>query len=388
MISKAFDFIRYINSLGYNAYIVGGYVRDTKFGIRSSHDVDIVTDCPMNLLESKFTHADISKNKSFPCEIFMYDDLKFEVSNFRGNTIVDDLKMRDFSINACAMGSDGKVIALDTLRSIYDFDNKILRVCGYDAFVQDPLRILRGCRFAAEYDLMIEPVTEFLMKSHIKLIDRLDQHRVYVELLEGCKTKNFFRYGNLLNDIGFFDMYFDEISSYYTYTQYGYAQNLSEYENFVSIFINAPEYMAKEIADFLRKKKKIPNKMVDAIVYFITNIGKFMNVDMNIYNGNMSRCDVYDMWNSKYYQMMENIMRAVSKDCAQQRADVIRDVVKTSTKYPRYALTGDDVKNITGLEGGKQLGFVLNTANRKIFEDQINPDKYRDVVMHVMEKCK
>ena len=318
----------------------------------------------------------------------MYDDSKFEVSNFRGNTIVDDLKMRDFSINACAMGSDGKVIALDTLKSIYDFDNKILRVCGDDAFVQDPLRILRGCRFAAEYDLMIEPVTEFLMKSHIKLIDRLDQHRVYVELLEGCKTKNFFRYGNLLNDIGFFDMYFDEISSYYTYTQYGYAQNLSEYENFVSIFINAPEYMAKEIADFLRKKKKIPNKMVDAIVYFITNIGKFMNVDMNIYNGNMSRCDVYDMWNSKYYQMMENIMRAVSKDCAQQRSDVIRDVVKTSMKYPRYALTGDDVKNITGLEGGKQLGFVLNTANRKIFEDQINPDKYRDVVMHVMEKCK
>ena len=94
-ISNAFDtaimkaahkILKKIESFNYEAYIVGGCVRDIILNIEP-HDVDIATNCPIQVLEKNFNVcADIGKNKQFGIVIVNMDNFKFEVAQFRTET--------------------------------------------------------------------------------------------------------------------------------------------------------------------------------------------------------------------------------------------------------------------------------------------------------------
>ena len=195
MFNSAINLLKEIESFGYEAYIVGGFVRDYILtNTTETNDIDIVTNIPFEILKIYET-ADISKNKNnFNVIIIEYEGYKFEVASFRGCDIYEDLKHRDFTINALAMDKDMNIICHDISNS--DLDKHILRIgiLGDVLFEADPLRILRGIRFAVKYNLTVEDNTWNLMKTYFNEAIVVDRHRVYDEFMKGISLNNWTSY--------------------------------------------------------------------------------------------------------------------------------------------------------------------------------------------------
>ena len=117
MLNSAFDLIEEIHSLGYTAHIVGGCVRDLFLG-HDAHDVDITTNCPMEVLEQHWNIHEIGQSRGFGIVTINHNGFSFEVAQYREestssnsrhpdevtfvNTIEADLSRRDLSINSLA----------------------------------------------------------------------------------------------------------------------------------------------------------------------------------------------------------------------------------------------------------------------------------------------
>jgi tRNA nucleotidyltransferase/poly(A) polymerase len=109
----------------------------------------------------------------------------FEVKT-EGVSILDDLKRRDFTINSIAINiKDGKII--DPFDGLVDIRWKKLRATDKDAFIEDPLRILRGIQFAARFGYKIDLTTLELMRENSHLIKNISGERIMDELMKIIK---------------------------------------------------------------------------------------------------------------------------------------------------------------------------------------------------------
>lgn len=191
-------------------YLVGGAVRDKLLG-KEPKDLDYVVtgSSPSEMINLGFTQV----GADFP--VFLHPETKdeyalarierkngtgyggFECDFNKSITLEDDLSRRDLTINSMAMDFDG--VLYDPFGGKDDLEKKILKHTT-DAFKEDPLRILRICRFAARYvDFEIHDDTKELMKEMIKNgeIDCLTKERVWKELekvLIEEKPSRFFYY--------------------------------------------------------------------------------------------------------------------------------------------------------------------------------------------------
>ena len=178
-----------------NIYVVGGAVRDTLLG-QKPKDIDyvIVGSTPEELTDRKFKQV----GQDFP--VFLHPKSHVEVALARterktkdGHTgfvvqsdptinLNTDLKRRDFSINAMAVSPQGHLI--DPYQGELDISQRRLRHVS-DAFVDDPLRVLRGMRFLAQlgkYRFHIAEETQRLMESMAASLAELSVERIIVEL--------------------------------------------------------------------------------------------------------------------------------------------------------------------------------------------------------------
>ena len=176
--SKAKQLITLLNQSGYEAYLVGGCVRDLIMG-EEPHDWDICTQAKPDEIIKVLKHNKIKFNTvgiEFGTVVAMMDNSEFEITTFRKETgysdgrhpdkveyadaIEEDLARRDFTINAIAMTTDCKdcesgIKLIDPYGGVSDIQNKRLRCVGnaVDRFNEDSLRILRALRFSIKYDL-------------------------------------------------------------------------------------------------------------------------------------------------------------------------------------------------------------------------------------------
>jgi tRNA nucleotidyltransferase (CCA-adding enzyme) len=114
----------------------------------------------------------------------------------------DDLARRDFTINAIAEDVRGGDL-IDPLGGRRDLEKRILRAIFSRAFEEDPLRILRGFRFAAQLGLSVDPVTEDRMRESVDLLATLSVERVQEELtkiLSRCRFPS--RAFSMAHDLG------------------------------------------------------------------------------------------------------------------------------------------------------------------------------------------
>jgi len=102
-------------------------------------------------------------------------------------SLEDDLKRRDLSINAIAQDKDGNLI--DPFNGQADLANKVLRHVS-DAFIEDPVRILRTARFAARFDFKVADETQALMQEMVSNgeVDALVPERVWQEMHKAAAT--------------------------------------------------------------------------------------------------------------------------------------------------------------------------------------------------------
>lgn len=231
MKNLAIDILKKINSLGYEAYLVGGCVRDQMLGIEP-HDYDIATNMPMHMIKTYF-HV-VPVGEQYGILVIIEGGYQFEIAQFRGEvyreksrkpevtfgkTLKEDVSRRDFTINAMAMDKSGNIIA----DKIYlrDLKKRVIRFVGEPStrILEDPLRIMRGVRFAVRYKAKIEKKTLLAMKNHIESLNDIPAERIQDELNKGIMLYEVIEYFNILHEIGALRIILPEVDRMFGYNQ-------------------------------------------------------------------------------------------------------------------------------------------------------------------------
>ncbi|MCX5882336.1 MAG: HD domain-containing protein [Deltaproteobacteria bacterium] len=167
------------------AYLVGGAVRDILMG-RIPLDYDIVVPEDPKALAKLIAGTGgsffkMGKNRQAVLR-GQFKDHTIDLVQMEGGSIESDLRLRDFTINAMAIRLDNRSF-LDPMQGQKDLTNKTIRMISEQAFLSDPLRLLRAYRFAATLNFEIEKGTESAVKTHSRLIRRPAGERIREELI-------------------------------------------------------------------------------------------------------------------------------------------------------------------------------------------------------------
>ena len=171
-----------INNCGYEAYLVGGAVRDSIIGI-PNHDYDIASNIPSEVLQELLPSIKFMKDNSRRhTGIIRTNDMVVEISSFKGDSIVEDLSNRDFTINAIAMDGRGNII--DPYNGVEDIKRKRISLIKDDgeAFQIDPLRILRAIRQSDKLGFVIDDNCKDKMIEFSQGLSHVAGERIYSEL--------------------------------------------------------------------------------------------------------------------------------------------------------------------------------------------------------------
>ncbi|OXM88037.1 CCA tRNA nucleotidyltransferase [Paenibacillus rigui] len=181
---------------GYEAYLVGGCVRD-KMLQRPVKDYDIATSARPEQVQKTFSRT-IPTGLQHGTVTVIVDGFTYEVTTFRKeegyeqyrrpsevhyiDSLLEDLRRRDFTMNAMALDADG--LLMDPFHGMEDLRLGVLRCVGVpdERFEEDALRMLRCIRFASEYGLQIEEQTWASLCSHAPLLKHIAMERVRMEL--------------------------------------------------------------------------------------------------------------------------------------------------------------------------------------------------------------
>lgn len=192
-----------LRKAGYQAFLVGGCVRDMLRGCEP-HDWDITTSATPDEMKKVFSGLRIAPNGSggekHGTVTVVIDHEPIEVTTFRldgeysdgrrpdsvgfSRNLSDDLCRRDFTINAICIDEQGGII--DLFDGKGDLKRRVIRAIGDPdkRFCEDALRILRALRFAAAFGFEIEPETRKSIFKNIPRLDLLARERVADELLK------------------------------------------------------------------------------------------------------------------------------------------------------------------------------------------------------------
>ncbi len=196
MFESALKLLKMIEDCGYEAYIVGGFIRDRLLGIESL-DIDITTSAKPVDLKRIFIDVTLP-NEEYGAITLYFKNYRFEITTYRKeisyeedrrpskieyiDDLEEDLKRRDFTMNSLCINSKGEII--DFLGGKKDIEDRIIRVIGDPIvrFVEDPLRILRAIRFATILNFNLDEELVAGIKQTKKELRRLSYHRKRDEL--------------------------------------------------------------------------------------------------------------------------------------------------------------------------------------------------------------
>lgn len=178
----------------YEAYIVGGCVRDSILGLKPN-DYDITTNATPNMTKHIFReYKCIDTGIEHGTVSILIDDEIYEITTYRiegeykdhrrpdkvdfTSRLDEDLKRRDFTINAMAYNEKEGLI--DLFGGKIDIKNKIIKTVGnpYDRFNEDGLRMIRAIRFSSKLDFKIEDETISAIYDNAKIIKNISLERI------------------------------------------------------------------------------------------------------------------------------------------------------------------------------------------------------------------
>ena len=198
-----------LNKGGYDAYLVGGGVRDILLG-RTPKDFDIATNATPEQIKALFSNCRLIGRRFRLAHIVFGRDV-IEVATFRGHhhqvntskhvsaqsdegmllrdnvygTLEDDAQRRDFTINALYYDPVSERI-LDYANGVHDIRNRLIRLIGdpTQRYQEDPVRMLRAVRFAAKLNFGIEKHTALPIRGLAPMLREIPSARLFEEVLK------------------------------------------------------------------------------------------------------------------------------------------------------------------------------------------------------------
>ncbi len=206
-------------------WLVGGVVRDLILG-RPHHDWDFVMEGDASslarLLGEQIGGAYVPLDEERGIVRLVVPHLEpapvtFDFATLRGASLVEDLNLRDFTINAMAMDLTGALI--DPLGGMADLQAGCVRRVSPRSFEDDPLRMLRAVRVAAELNFRLDDATVAQIRSMVEQIRRPAVERVTEELLRILRARPLIRGLDQLHDLRLLEPLLPEIAALASVTQ-------------------------------------------------------------------------------------------------------------------------------------------------------------------------
>ena len=209
--SDVIRIIRTVEAAGYEAYAVGGCVRDALLG-RTAHDWDVTTSAKPEIIKSLFEHT-VDTGIKHGTVTVLQGKTGYEVTTYRLDGIYldgrhpekveytsllsEDLKRRDFTINAMAYHPQKGLVDLFDGRK--DLENRVIRCVGnpIERFTEDALRMMRAVRFSAQLDFSVEEKTQAAIKMLCANIRKVSHERIADELIKTITSEHPERFLNM-----------------------------------------------------------------------------------------------------------------------------------------------------------------------------------------------
>lgn len=253
-ISKnALKVLHRLNKQGYEAYLVGGCIRDLLLG-KIPKDFDIATNATPEQVQKIFRNCRLV-GRRFRLAHIMFGKEIIEVATFRGDhdnqmeqnniskrsqsgmllrdnvygTIEQDAIRRDFTMNALYYNVKDFTIR-DYCGGLKDLQNGIIRLIGnpQTRYREDPVRMLRTVRFAAKLGMEIDPATADPIKKQASLLKNIPSARLFDESLKLLQTGNGYATYILLKKYNLFEQLFPLIERLMTTNQNSYLEKIIE----------------------------------------------------------------------------------------------------------------------------------------------------------------
>lgn len=336
---------------GFQAYIVGGFVRDYILG-KNSNDIDICTNARPMDVRAIFKDACLGAD-DYGSMVVILKNVRFEVTTFRReysylghrkpeqivfvDDLEEDLKRRDFVMNTLCIDPNGQI--MDLLHGYQDILDKKIRTVGdsYQKFSEDALRILRAVRFATSLEFeMSDDVKDSILKTK-HLLKELSYQRKREELDKIFTNVHVKRGIQLLLDLGLDQ----ELELYH----------LKEITNFDDLIGIWSQLDVLDLYPFTNNEKEL-----------IINIQKALRLN----NLNSRVLYTYGL----YVNSIAANIKGISKRTVTSRYNLLPIKCRTD-----IVLNGQEISDILGMEPGPYLKNIFNDLEKKILSSDLENEK-------------
>lgn len=382
-----------LNNKGFEAYIVGGCVRDS-FMKRLPNDWDVTTSAlPEQILEVFIYEKTIQTGKKFGTITVIKNSNHIEITTFRAESeykdnrrpekiefkkdIKEDLKRRDFTINAIAYNPNTGTI--DPFGGKEDIRKRVIRSVGNpkERFLEDALRILRAVRFSTQLEFNIEVNTYKSIINLKKKLESISKERIrdeFFKILLSPKPSVGIR---LLVDTGLIDYIVPEIVESVDFNQHNPHHDKNVFDHILCVVDNSPRIIENRLSAFLHDIAKPHTFSIDdkGIGHFYNHqkkgselskdILKRLNISKKLINTVSVLVKEHMIGHNEFSNKgLKRLINRVGKDDIFKLLDLMRADIKCTNH-------SEDVENINKLE--KRIIHILNKKQPMSTKDlQIN----------------
>lgn len=379
------------NSNGFEAFIVGGCVRDSLLN-KKPQDYDITTNAFPEKIEELF-------DKTIPTGIkhgtvtVLIDKNPYEVTTYRidgeylnnrkpkdvkfVSNIEEDLSRRDFTINAMAYSP--YLGFKDCFNGKEDLKNKLIRCVGDPdkRFSEDALRMLRAIRFSCQLNFKIEKLTAESIRKNFKLIKNISMERIQSEFTKIILSNDPDKGLMLLRKLGFSDFLIEEFKSlklincYDVYDDihdtYGLINSLPKklHVRLAGLFYKVfNSENAVEKCRTILKKLKYDNNTINDTCNLVENINSIScnmtRKKLKLLINSVGTENIFDLLDLQKSYL--SYMDEYDTECIDILKNRVSDIL--ASKEPIFikdlAITGNDLITELNFKPGKNIGVILN----------------------------
>jgi tRNA nucleotidyltransferase (CCA-adding enzyme) len=427
---------------GHEAYLVGGCVRDILLG-RNPKDWDVTTNAtpeqiislfPKTFYENSFgTVGVVNESTEDPTlkvvEVTPYR-LESAYTDFRhpdevkfSTKLEDDLKRRDFTINAIAVTLSKGAIkdVIDLYGGIKDIKDKILRTVGNpnDRFTEDALRLMRAARLSNDLGFMISIETKTALQSHKDLLKKISMERIRDEFIKVIMSKEPKRGLELMSELGILEIILPELmiaqgvkqNQAHAYDVWEHLlrslQHAADKDWPLEIRLSAlfhdiskpetkrfsretsqitfygHEVIGSRVTQQILERFKFPSKIIEKVVKMVRWHMFFSDTESITLSavrrmvGNVGPENIWDLMNLRICDRIGTGRPKEDPYRLRKYKSMVEEALRDPVSVSMLKINGKRIMDVTHETPGPKIGHILNVLLEEVLEDpKLNTSEY------------